>query len=1215
VIGARLLTAATLLLASAAAVRGGGPLVVATDGRPVGWDPTRPLAYEVDRGALGALDNTAATALVERLLGTWRDVPTATIDFVRTGLAARDVDGTNFGPFLGPYAGATVPSGRTVVVFDADGTIFDTLFGLGTGVLGFAGPTFFSDGTTTVAIGDAVPPAAQVIEGLAFLNGKWIDGVHTPAAGNFELPLARFEPVVVHELGHLCGLGHTQVHGLYGPPESDSPIRTTPVETMFPFAVDATQVTLEQDDVVALSALYPTPDFAAATGRITGRVLTSEGVPFSGANVVARNVADGADAVSVVSGTVGRPGEFAVAGLRPGASYTVEIQEVDAFHTGGSRVGPFSPPVPLPGPAEFYNGPDESADPATDDPRARALVTAAAGATAAGVDLALNRQRFTVTNVALEPGSQPNGFVVADFDQDGVADFVTTQFGFMPGNLIRFHRGLGGGVFALPVTVASFPGNAHVVAAHLDRGVDDLLDLAVASTSRNEVRVYRGTGAGTFGPPVTVVDAPDVGPLLHGLVAGDLDGDPFPDLVILIENADGSATVHALRGSAAGDFTVVRTTLAAGSGFPVGGLTLGDFAGSPAADVIGIAADGGASGPPALGLLVGDGPGGFTVVRSALGFTNAVDRGALGTGDFDEDGILDVVVSDLFPVGGPNNWTRSFVDLLRGDGAGGFTLAARYAVPEVSQSGLATADVDGDGHLDVASTGARFERGSPGASVTVGFGDGTGGIRRVETVWGLAEFPSRIVAANLDGDGRPDLLVNDGEASVFGLEHAPAYSVLVQAAAPSPPSPTTSTRPPTTSSSSTSSTTSTSTTSTSSSTSSTLPALVASGDTYVEAGTQATWDHGAADHLDTDLSRARIAYLRFDLRAVAGPVARATLVLTCLNASDDGGTVYPVADASWVEGTRTGADGTSAGGPGLTWAQVDTNRDGRIDARDAAPWVPDFTRPLGTLGRVAVGQTRSVDVTAAFQKGPGLYALAIRSGSTDKASWAAREAAASASRPRLLLVVGAADSVTTSTTTSTSTTTTTLPAPAVLAPLADTYVTTGTEASTDHGTCTTLETDLSPVSVSYLKFDLRSVPGPVARATLELTCTNGSADGGTIYPVADSSWLEGTRCDGSGTGLRWAQVDCNRDGRVDAADAGPACPYAPDLARPIAVLGPVTAGVRVSVDVTAAFQSGPGLYTLAVRNASTDGADYASRENGTTSRRPRLRLELRPQVN
>ena len=93
--------------------------------------------------------------------------------------------------------------------------------------------------------------------------------------------------------------------------------------------------------------------------------------------------------------------------------------------------------------------------------------------------------------------------------------------------------------------------------------------------------------------------------------------------------------------------------------------------------------------------------------------------------------------------------------------------------------------------------------------------------------------------------------------------------------------------------------------------------LGVAADTYIEAGGESTWDHGTSDHLDVDLAPFGVAYLRFDLRAVTAPIRSAVLRLSCSNASEDGGTVYAVADSSWIEGTQPGASGASAAGPGL----------------------------------------------------------------------------------------------------------------------------------------------------------------------------------------------------------------------------------------------------------------------------------------------------------
>jgi hypothetical protein len=179
-------------------------------------------------------------------------------------------------------------------------------------------------------------------------------------------------------------------------------------------------------------------------------------------------------------------------------------------------------------------------------------------------------------------------------------------------------------------------------------------------------------------------------------------------------------------------------------------------------------------------------------------------------------------------------------------------------------------------------------------------------------------------------------------------------------------------------------------------------------DTYIEAGTEATWDHGRSDHVDVDRQPFGIAYLKFDLRGLTGPVGQATLTLFCSNGSDDGGTIFPGLDSSWVEGTGNGTDASSAGRPGLKWTDVDTNGDGDVNGRDSSPFVPDFAHPVASLGSLSAGHAYTVDVTAAFQRGPGIYTVAIRSGSTNGATYSSRENSSGGQRPVLRLTAESA---------------------------------------------------------------------------------------------------------------------------------------------------------------------------------------------------------------
>jgi hypothetical protein len=176
-------------------------------------------------------------------------------------------------------------------------------------------------------------------------------------------------------------------------------------------------------------------------------------------------------------------------------------------------------------------------------------------------------------------------------------------------------------------------------------------------------------------------------------------------------------------------------------------------------------------------------------------------------------------------------------------------------------------------------------------------------------------------------------------------------------------------------------------------------------DTYVEAGAEATWSHGGSDHVDVDTDPRGIIYMKFDLTALSGTVRSAKLRLHCTSRASDGGTVYPVGDSSWIEGTARGVTADAAGRPGLKWNDVDTNRDGTLSGADTSPFLPDFTAPIVSLGVVEVGDLVEVDVTSAFGNGPGAYSLAIRNNHPNGATYSTKEHATAAQRPRLVLTL------------------------------------------------------------------------------------------------------------------------------------------------------------------------------------------------------------------
>lgn len=364
-----------------------GALLVNGAGEPLKWDLTEPVPFNPDQGPLGILTNDEAVALITKSLGVWQDVPTSTISFENTGAIPFDVTASNVRDII-----FVCEDGVSPILFDTDGSIIDLLLGNGASneVLGFAGP----------GCGTFEPPI--ITESRAIFNGRFIDGEPSP-----EMPVEDFAAVLIHELGHYFNLDHTQLN--FQEALDSDPSNDTGVPTMFPILVSGmAQSSLHLDDQISISTLYPTQSFFFSTGAIRGMIIQSDGItPFQGANVIARNiVAPMIDAVSNVSGALFFPsnpggpppaeleGSYELLGLTPGATYTVEIEAINAVFTEGSSVGPVDPPAHLPGSAEFWNDGNESSDPEVDDPQEFVAIPVRSGESVTEVDIILNRSAF-----------------------------------------------------------------------------------------------------------------------------------------------------------------------------------------------------------------------------------------------------------------------------------------------------------------------------------------------------------------------------------------------------------------------------------------------------------------------------------------------------------------------------------------------------------------------------------------------------------------------------------------------------------------------------------------------------------------------------------------------------------------------------------------------------------------------------------------------------
>jgi hypothetical protein len=262
---------------------------------------------------------------------------------------------------------------------------------------------------------------------------------------------------------------------------------------------------------------------------------------------------------------------------------------------------------------------------------------------------------------------------VGDFNGDGKQDLAVAVYG----NLTTL-LGNGDGTFAAPVVGPLTVSPISVAVG--DFNGDGKADLAV-SNSNNTVSIFLGNGDGTF----TTAASPATGDEPNSLAVGDFNGDGIPDLAVANY---GSNTVSILLGNGDGTFAAATSPT---TGNEPDFVAVGDFNGDGKLDLA-VANFGGNT----LSILLGNGDGTFTAATSP-----APGNGpkSVAVGDFNGDGILDLAVATQCGNGPPCTDAAGSTTVLLGNGDGTFTVGGSTAVPNPPQF-LATGDLNGDGITD-----------------------------------------------------------------------------------------------------------------------------------------------------------------------------------------------------------------------------------------------------------------------------------------------------------------------------------------------------------------------------------------------------------------------------------------------------------------------------------------------------------------------------------
>jgi hypothetical protein len=378
-------------------------------------------------------------------------------------------------------------------------------------------------------------------------------------------------------------------------------------------------------------------------------------------------------------------------------------------------------------------------------------------------------------------GPSPGGVVCADLDGDGKLDLAVTDAveWTVTSDTLAFLKGDGLGGLAAPAFLAGGSYPRGLIATDLNG--NGIADVVVASDGTGSLALAYGADGAFAGPVVRCGGTEGA----VWVVAGDVTGDGKPDLVYthrctcdsnstVLVNIGGafgpisytvpmggsSAALADLDGDGVSDYVVTDWTgwLAVahrhdslfdlantGKLRDVRAAVLGDLDGDGKLDLVL------AGGPAPDGVVevgLGDGQGYFGAPAT---YAPVASPSALALGDLDEDGHLDLMVAD---------GQGTVVAVMRGQTGGTFGPAVNVTV-ESLPSALLARDLDGDGHLDLAvvSRGGTGGMWAPNGTLTILRGDGHGGLTPAGT-YTVGGYPSAIAAADLDGDGRLDLVIS-----------------------------------------------------------------------------------------------------------------------------------------------------------------------------------------------------------------------------------------------------------------------------------------------------------------------------------------------------------------------------------------------------------------------------------------------------------------------
>ncbi len=275
---------------------------------------------------------------------------------------------------------------------------------------------------------------------------------------------------------------------------------------------------------------------------------------------------------------------------------------------------------------------------------------------------------------------------------------------------------------------------------------------------------------GGYAAPKTVVQLPSTSTLAH--FAGDFNGDGKQDFVVQYS----ATSLRVYLGNGNGTFQSPKTISLSGCSKRCLLLGTGEINRDKKLDlIVGQIASSGAT---SVAILLGNGDGTFGNAKT----TSAGFLGTIALGDVNGDGDTDLAL--MYSGGGGGNAYQ----VLLGNGDGTFRAKSPVSVNSGDDfSGLAIADVNGDGHPDLV-TGDTYDAytiwpvwcsGQPEPSVIAFLGKGDGTFGGEQFIYS-GNGGGTVVGADLAGDGRTEVLATNAiSGTVSVLSGTSAHTTAI----------------------------------------------------------------------------------------------------------------------------------------------------------------------------------------------------------------------------------------------------------------------------------------------------------------------------------------------------------------------------------------------------------------------------------------------------